>query len=84
MRRKGGGGEGLGSSSNFFVTSEPPTSVTHSALDLFSPGHVLEDFRSGYDERVFPPANADASVLEFELTGSKTDVSGVAKDLRNI
>ena len=63
-------------SSNSIITSEPPASVTNSALDLFSSGHVLVNFQRGYDERVFPPTNADAPVLEFEVTGSKTDVSG--------
>ena len=80
MRRKGVGQ----SSSNSFGTSEPPRSVTHSALDLFSSGHVLVDFQRGYDEHFFPPTNADAQVLEFELTGSKTDVGGTVIDTRNI
>ena len=34
---------------------------------MFSNDHVLVDFQLVYDERVFPPTNADAPVLEFEF-----------------
>ena len=82
QKRGGKGGGGGRSSSNCFVTSKPPTSVIHSALDLYSSGHVHVDFQREFDQRVFSPTSSDAPILDFEVNWSKTDVRGTVMDTR--
>ena len=70
--------------SSSIVFADPPTTITHSCLDLFTTGEILVDIQRGYDEPVYPPTQSDAPVLEFEFTGPKTEVTGTFIDTKNI
>ena len=59
---------------------QTPIPVTHTAIELFEPPHVLTPYRHGYTEELFSKTSINGPTLEFEIEGGQSSFV----DLRQI
>lgn len=66
------------------MIDEIPVEGTHSCLQFFDPAQLLVNYSRGYDEEVFTSTSPDGPILEFELSGAKSQMSGSVIDPRSL